>query len=951
MPPRNPFDAMSGTPRSSQPVTAWMGEVSEAPATPDDTLVVTSRELDAGVSAITVRGWSSAQYASGAALLPVVGDTVVFSFNAEGEAWCVSWEPVEWPADPGVSGGGGGSSLTHRGTWLAATAYVVNDSVVHLGSSYRRLITGTTATVPASDPTNWELYAAKGDTGAAGSAGATGAAGAAGATGAKGAQWRGAWSAVTAYVIDDVVGLNGASWICILGHTNHAPPNATYWGLVADKGATGSTGGAFTQTIGDGAATTFTVTHGLGTKAVIVGVREVATGIPVWAGHSATTPTTNTVEVAFATAPSSSQFEVVVMSGAGPTGATGATGPGVATGGTAGQFLRKVSGTNYDTAWAAIAQSEVTSLVSDLALKAPLASPTFTGTPTLPTGTIATTQTAGDATTKLATTAFVTAADSLKANLVSPTFTGAPLVPTATGGTNTTQAASTAFVQAAIAPYLTTAIAASTYATIASPAFTGAPSLPTGTTGVTQAAGDSSTKLATTAFVAAADALKANLASPTFTGTVTVPNVAIGVGTSAATIGAVNTALGAYLTTSAAASAYQPLDSDLTTIAGLTATTDNIMQAKAGAWSSRTPAQVKTDLALTKTDVGLANVDNTSDINKPVSTAQAAADAAASTADRARANHTGTQTASTVSDFTTATQAVAVGGDVTGTVSNIQYGAGSIVNADVSGSAAIALSKLATDPLDRANHTGSQAATTVSVDSTTLVGVGTNVQAVLEELDDAVAALAAGSGIPASTVDAKGDLIVATANDTVARVAVGADGCDLRADSSQAAGVAWTPWGVPYMASMYVANSGAPTHTSNGGWQKVGSGGGTVTWTSEYDKRPPGASAQVDTATNKRIDIRKTGVYIVTAAVELSSISAAKLVAVAAYKNGAAALQSRITTGAAFPSGAHLSAPLVLTSGDYLELYAYQNDSASEAYDTAVASYNRLTVTYLGPST
>jgi hypothetical protein len=39
-----------------------------------------------------------------------------------------------------------------------------------------------------------------------------------------------------------------------------------------------------------------------------------------------------------------------------------------------------------------------------------LASPTFTGTPSLPTGTTATTQTAGDNTTKLATTAFVTAA-------------------------------------------------------------------------------------------------------------------------------------------------------------------------------------------------------------------------------------------------------------------------------------------------------------------------------------------------------------------------------------------------------------------------------------------------------------------------------------------------------------------------------------------------------------
>lgn len=52
-----------------------------------------------------------------------------------------------------------------------------------------------------------------------------------------------------------------------------------------------------------------------------------------------------------------------------------------------------------------------------LDLKAPLASPTFTGTPTLPTGTIATTQSAADSSTKLATTAFVTTADNLKANL------------------------------------------------------------------------------------------------------------------------------------------------------------------------------------------------------------------------------------------------------------------------------------------------------------------------------------------------------------------------------------------------------------------------------------------------------------------------------------------------------------------------------------------------------
>lgn len=70
----------------------------------------------------------------------------------------------------------------------------------------------------------------------------------------------------------------------------------------------------------------------------------------------------------------------------------------------------------------------------------------------------------------------------------------------------------------------------------------------------------------------------------------------------------------------------QPLDSDLTAIAALIPSNDDLIQRKAGAWTNRTPAQVKTDLVLVKGDVGLGNVDNTSDANKPVSTAQATAD-------------------------------------------------------------------------------------------------------------------------------------------------------------------------------------------------------------------------------------------------------------------------------------------------------------------------------------
>jgi hypothetical protein len=144
----------------------------------------------------------------------------------------------------------------------------------------------------------------------------------------------------------------------------------------------------------------------------------------------------------------------------------------VPAGGTTGQMLAKSSSTSYDTAWA----TPVTS--SDLALKANLASPALTGTPT------STTASAGNNSTQIATTAYADAAvaalvDSapatlntldelaaalgddtnfatttataigLKAPLASPALTGTPTAPTASAGTNTTQLATTEFVQVA----------------------------------------------------------------------------------------------------------------------------------------------------------------------------------------------------------------------------------------------------------------------------------------------------------------------------------------------------------------------------------------------------------------------------------------------------------------------------------------------------------------------
>lgn len=66
-----------------------------------------------------------------------------------------------------------------------------------------------------------------------------------------------------------------------------------------------------------------------------------------------------------------------------------------------GNALKIVKGTEIDT--------EFNNIATAIATKADLASPTFTGTPTLPTGTIAVTQSSANSSTAIATTAFVQA--------------------------------------------------------------------------------------------------------------------------------------------------------------------------------------------------------------------------------------------------------------------------------------------------------------------------------------------------------------------------------------------------------------------------------------------------------------------------------------------------------------------------------------------------------------
>lgn len=198
---------------------------------------------------------------------------------------------------------------------------------------------------------------------------------------------------------------------------------------------------------------------------------------------------------------------------------------------------------------------------------APLGSPAFTGTPTSPTAVL------NDNSTKVATTAYyinqastiaptmngtatigtsflfarsdhIHPTDTSKAPINSPALTGIPTAPTATAGTNTTQIATTAFIQAALSALVASSPAAldtlnelalalgndanfastmtnalALKAPLASPVLTGNPTAPT------PATGDNDTSIATTAFVmyAVRNQLPNNSQTFTASGTFTVP--------------------------------------------------------------------------------------------------------------------------------------------------------------------------------------------------------------------------------------------------------------------------------------------------------------------------------------------------------------------------------------------------------------------------------------------
>ena len=270
-------------------------------------------------------------------------------------------------------------------------------------------------------------------------------------------------------------------------------------------------------------------------------------------------------------------------------------------------------------------------------------------------------------------------------------------------------------------------------------------------------------------------------------------------------------------------------------------------------------------VVITKSDVGLSNVDNTSDVNKPVSTAQTAAIEAA----KNRANHTGTQSADTIVDGTTnkvftATEKTKLSGIATGATAND-------TDANLK---------------NRANHTGTQTASTISDFASAADARITNAAG------DTIASLVGGK-VPTSQIPSVALSQVFTAANQTAMLALDTQEGDIviRSDQSKTyvrnSGTAGTMADYTELATPTDAVTSVNGQTGIVVLGKADVGLGNVDNTADADKP---ISSATQTALNGKANTSHT--HTASQVTDFSTAADARITAQKATANGIATLDS-----------------------------------------------------------
>jgi len=223
----------------------------------------------------------------------------------------------------------------------------------------------------------------------------------------------------------------------------------------------------------------------------------------------------------------------------------------------------------------------------------------------------------------------------------------------------------------------------------------------------------------------------------------------------------------------------------------------------------------------------------TSQLNQATTQATNAATSATAAAGSASAASTSASAAS-ASQSAAATSATNASTSATNAASSASSAATSAStattqasNASTSATASASSATAASGSASAASTSATNAASSASAAATSATNAASSATAAANSATDSAASATQAAGYAASInpssfianaiVDVKGDIIAATANDTVARVAVGADGYVLTADSTQAPGVKWA------------AVSGLPSQTGNSG-KYLTTNGSAASW-------------------------------------------------------------------------------------------------------------------------
>jgi hypothetical protein len=177
------------------------------------------------------------------------------------------------------------------------------------------------------------------------------------------------------------------------------------------------------------------------------------------------------------------------------------------------------------------------------------------------------------------------------------------------------------------------------------------------------------------------------------------------------------------------------------------------------------------------------------------------------------------------------------------------------------------------------------------------------------------------NAIQNAIVDAKGDIIAATANDTPARLAVGTNGQVLTADSTAATGLKWAAATATTTFVGCSLKSSTDQTVSNNTYT-------ALTWDQENFDTDGFHSVSSNTS---RITIPsgKAGYYSIHAWAQ-SDNNATGSRTYAFFKNGVLFTYMVVPASTQYPSG-QLSAVMNLAVGDYIEYFVYQDSGASRS--------------------